>query len=411
MWPILAYATSPGDSLKSIAVQVSPSKTGQGQPFLHVTLAVAATIVGVALAFIASGATAASKVNLTYKQSVKSAHFKADSVDDLAPGSAFSRACWHLAQRSGSKTTTWCAARNTSTGSWKLTGKKKGAKIEFTRSSALLALDPGAAGIAPGLYKWSFSVSSCGSESTPATGSTGAPAGDCTEHFPPSGGETVRIHSLVPSSCKVKGAAQVNSGPRRGKKIALTFDDGPAPITPRFLKQLKSLKVHATFFMIGQQVHGHGALLKRMMNEGHELANHSWNHANLGGGGPAATSQIVRTNDAIEHASGFRPCVMRPPYGASSSDLVHRVRAQHMTSILWNVDPLDWRTPGVGTIVGTIRSQTHAGSIILEHDGGGPRSQTLAAIPQYVHTLKSRGYKFVTVSELLGYETTYRLNK
>jgi peptidoglycan/xylan/chitin deacetylase (PgdA/CDA1 family) len=147
-----------------------------------------------------------------------------------------------------------------------------------------------------------------------------------------------------------------------------------------------------------------------MMAEGHELGNHSWNHANLGSGGAAATQQIVSTNRAIQRASGFRPCVMRPPYGATSKDLVRRIRAEKMTSILWNVDPLDWRLPGTGTIVNVIRNQTRGGSVILEHDGGGNRSQTLAAIPQYVRTLKSRGYKFVTVSELLGYKTTYKLN-
>jgi peptidoglycan/xylan/chitin deacetylase (PgdA/CDA1 family) len=146
-----------------------------------------------------------------------------------------------------------------------------------------------------------------------------------------------------------------------------------------------------------------------MMAEGHELANHSWNHADLSAGGGAATQQIVNTNRAIERESGFKPCLMRPPYGATSGSLVSAVRAQHMTSILWDVDPQDWRTPGTGTIVKTIRSQTRGGSIILEHDGGGNRSQTLAALPQYVHTLKSRGYKFVTVSELLGYKTTYKL--
>jgi peptidoglycan/xylan/chitin deacetylase (PgdA/CDA1 family) len=102
---------------------------------------------------------------------------------------------------------------------------------------------------------------------------------------------------------------------------------------------------------------------------------------------------------------------MRPPYGSTGGDLVSRVRAQHMTSVLWDVDPQDWRTPGTGVIVNTIRSQTRAGSIILEHDGGGNRSQTLSALPQYVRTLKSRGYKFVTVSELLGYKTVYKLAK
>ncbi len=364
---------------------------------------------GVALAWSAGGAQASSNVALSYKQTVKSAQFKAANVDALAPGSGASKVCWAVADRGEVKTHEWCAERLSATSSWRIAGsKRKGAKIRVDGQIATLLLDPTAAGLAPGLYKWHFEISSCTSP-TPATGATGALGESCAERFPRSGGQSVRIHSLVPVGCKVKGAAQVRTGPRRGKKIALTFDDGPGPLTKQFLGKLRALNVKATFFMIGEQVPGKGALLKRMMRDGHELANHSWNHANLGGGGAGASSQMSRTNNAIRRASGFRPCVMRPPYGSTSSDLVRRVRAQHMTSILWDVDPLDWRTPGVGTIVGTIRRQTHAGSIILEHDGGGPRGQTLAAIPQYVRTLKSRGYKFVTVSELLGYKTTYKL--
>jgi len=213
----------------------------------------------------------------------------------------------------------------------------------------------------------------------------------------------------VPVGCKVKGPAQVSSGRRAGKKIAVTFDDGPAPDTAQFLNKLKSLKIKATFFMIGKQVPGNGALLKRMAREGHELANHSWSHANLSAGGGIAHEQIVSTNRAIKRASGFQPCLMRPPEGATSAGLVGTVRSLKMTSVLWDVDPQDWRYPGTGTIVQTIRSQSHGGSIIVEHDGGGPRGQTLAALPQYVATLKSRGYKFVTVSELLGYKTKYKL--
>jgi peptidoglycan/xylan/chitin deacetylase (PgdA/CDA1 family) len=227
--------------------------------------------------------------------------------------------------------------------------------------------------------------------------------------YPRTGAQAIRIRSLVPVGCKVKGASQVTRGPRNTKKIALTFDDGPAPDTTQFLNKLDSLNIKVTFFMIGQQVPGKGALLKRMMRDGHELANHSWNHANLGPGGGAARQQLVSTNRAIKRASGFTPCLMRPPGGSTSANLVSTVRSLGMSSIIWDVDPLDWRLPGTGSIVNIIRSQTRGGSIILEHDGGGPRGQTLAALPQYVRTLKARGYKFVTVSELLGYKTKYKL--
>jgi peptidoglycan/xylan/chitin deacetylase (PgdA/CDA1 family) len=380
-----------------------------GRLTTRLAAATAALIAGAALAFAGAGASASGNVSLTYKQSVTSAHFKAIGLTELANDSGYTKLCWQITPK-GDDAKEWCVSRSSQSAAWKLTGKRTGVKVRVSGNTALLSVNPQTAGLAPGLYKWSLAITPCQSAPTSATGATAAaPAADCAVKYPKEGGQSIRIHSLVPVGCKVKGASQVSRGPR-GKKIALTFDDGPAPDTTQFLDKLKSLKIHATFFMIGQQVGGHGALLKRMMAEGHELANHSWNHANLGGGGGGATQQITSTNRAIQRASGFRPCLMRPPYGSTGGDLVHRVRAQHMTSILWDVDPQDWRTPGTGVIVNTIRGQTRGGSIILEHDGGGNRSQTLAALPQYVRTLKSRGYKFVTVSELLGYKTTYKLN-
>lgn len=382
------------------------------------TVALLALVIGFMLAIAGSGALATGGASITFKQTPKLARFTAKNVDQLLPGSSFDRACWELTARA-TRARSWCAERTAPNSKrWRLVGSARGAKLSLAGPSATLSIDPQRAAVAPGLYKWSFSISSCIDNPSGATGSTGgtgvsgpsaATPTDCTQRIPISGGETVRIHSVIAAGCKVRGAAQVTTGPRPGKRIALTFDDGPAPDTSQFLRELRHLKVHATFFMIGQQVKGHGALLKKMLRDGHELANHSWNHANLGGGGAAATRQIVDTNRAIQRASGFRPCLMRPPYGSTGRDLVGRVRAQKMTSVLWDVDPQDWRRPGVGTIVGTIRGQTRAGSIILEHDGGGPREQTLAALPQYVRTLKARGYKFVTVSELLGYRTVYRL--
>lgn len=356
-----------------------------------------------------TGASATGNVSLSYMQSVASAHFKAVGLEELAKGSGYSRICWSIDAKAG-KTREWCVARTSKNGKWRLTGKRKGVKVRIDKDSALLAVDPQAAGLEPGLYKWNLAITPCSSSPVSPTGATAAlPSADCAVKYPRTGAETIRIRSLVPVGCKVKGDAQISNGPRSSKKIAITFDDGPAPDTAQFLDKLKSLKVKATFFMIGEQVPGKGALLKRMTREGHELANHSWNHADLGSGGGVAHDQLVSTNHAIKRASGFQPCLMRPPEGATSASLVGTVRSLGMTSVLWDVDPQDWRYPGTGSIVQTIRGQSHGGSIIVEHDGGGPRGQTLAALPQYVHTLKARGYKFVTVSEMLGYKTKYKL--
>jgi peptidoglycan/xylan/chitin deacetylase (PgdA/CDA1 family) len=408
-------ASTATDSLRTTHVHKPFVKTGPGRPTTRWIAAASALLAGAALAFAGAGASATSSAELSYKQSVTSAHFKASGLAELADGSGYSKLCWNIAAKAGA-TSIWCVKRTSQTGTWRLTGKRTGVKVRVAGDTALLAVDPQLAGLAAGLYKWDIAITPCQPDPTGATGSSSAtgataaaPDPTCAVHYPKSSSQTIRIRGLQPVGCSIKGPAQVTAGPRSGKKIALTFDDGPAPDTGQFLNELKHLKIHATFFMIGQQVAGHGALLKRMMAEGHELANHSWNHANLGGGGGAATQQITSTNRAIFRASGFRPCLMRPPYGSTGSDLVRRVRSQHMTSVLWDVDPKDWSTPGTGTIVNTIRGQTHAGSIILEHDGGGPRGQTLAALPQYVRTLKSRGYKFVTVNELLGYKTTYKL--
>lgn len=364
---------------------------------------------GVVLAVTGTGASATSNVSLSYKQSVASAHFKAVGLKELAKGSRYSKLCWRIDAKVG-KAREWCVARTSKKGKWRLIGKRKGVKVRIDSGSALLAVDPQEAGLKPGLYKWNLAVMPCVAPRSSPTGVTAAlPQADCAVKYPRTGGENIRIRSRVPVGCKVKGPAQVSSGRRASKKIAVTFDDGPSPDTAQFLNKLKSLKIKATFFMIGKQVPGNTALLKRMTREGHELANHSWNHANLSAGGSMAHDQIVSTNRAIKRASGFQPCLMRPPEGATSAGLVGTVRSLKMTSVLWDVDPQDWRYPGTGTIVQTIRSHSHGGSIIVEHDGGGPRGQTLAALPQYVATLKSRGYKFVTVSELLGYKTKYKL--
>ncbi|MEP6669375.1 MAG: polysaccharide deacetylase family protein [Chthoniobacter sp.] len=187
-----------------------------------------------------------------------------------------------------------------------------------------------------------------------------------------------------------------------GPYIAMTFDDGPSgPNTPRLLDMLKERKIHATFFFVGQCVEEYPDIVKRIVAEGHEVANHSWSHPDLAKMGDAAVhDQIQKTHDAIVQACGVAPKIMRPPYGAFTA----RQRAWANATwgykiILWDVDPLDWKVRNSEHVKAEILKQTQNGSIILSHD---IHKTTVDAMPSTLDNLLSKGYKFVTVSELLA---------
>lgn len=229
---------------------------------------------------------------------------------------------------------------------------------------------------------------------------------DCFEALP-ADGAVLSLRAPQPIGCIPAGPAFVTSGPRSKQAVALTFDDGPSSYTPAVLDVLRAKGARGTFFMIGQQVAPNAALVRRMLVEGHEPADHTWNHANVSAGGSAAAGSITSTAAAIQSASGFRPCSFRAPYGAVGSSLIGLVRGLGMTTVQWDVDPQDWMTPGAEAIYSRIVGKARAGSIILMHDGGGSRSQTLTALPRVIDTLRARGYRFVTVSELLGNTPTF----
>lgn len=224
----------------------------------------------------------------------------------------------------------------------------------------------------------------------------------------PAAGEVLTLRAPQPIGCRVKGPAYVTYGSRGKRVVALTFDDGPSAHTAAVLDVLRAKRARATFFMIGRQVGGGAALVRRMLAEGHEPANHTWDHANVSAGGSAAASSIRATNAAIERAVGYRPCTFRAPYGAHSPTLISAVRAMGMSTIQWDVDTQDWMTPGADVIATRIIRGARNGSIILMHDGGGPRGQTVAALPRVIDALRARGFRFVTVAELLGYAPVMR---
>jgi peptidoglycan/xylan/chitin deacetylase (PgdA/CDA1 family) len=125
----------------------------------------------------------------------------------------------------------------------------------------------------------------------------------------------------------------------------------------------------------------------------------------------ASQADIAEVARRIKDATGFRPCLFRPPYGAYDSTEVARARAEKMSLVTWNVDPTDWATPGADAIYQRVVGNVHSGSIVLMHDGGGNRSQTVEALPRIIATLHRRGYQLVTVSKLLGQKMVYRLDR
>jgi peptidoglycan-N-acetylglucosamine deacetylase len=185
----------------------------------------------------------------------------------------------------------------------------------------------------------------------------------------------------------------VDDGP---KVIALTIDDGPSPVyTPQVLQVLEKYGVRATFSMVGKNVSYYPGVAKDVAQAGHSIINHTWDHANLTTlGAKAQREEITRATDAIHAAVGGQPRMFRAPYGAWSQQVLNYCAAERLTPLDWSVDPRDWARPGVSEIVGTIMKTTRTGSIILEHDGGGDRSQTVAALKIVIPRLLDEGYRF-----------------
>ncbi|WP_052439198.1 polysaccharide deacetylase family protein [Streptacidiphilus jiangxiensis] len=238
-----------------------------------------------------------------------------------------------------------------------------------------------------------------GSASPSAAASTGASAGPSPSPVPGTGtglGTTVASPSPGASgSGDGEPVFYVHQGPHA---IALTIDDGPDPrYTPQVLALLERYDITATFCQLGQQVSRFPTLVGEVSARGHLLANHTWTHADLTRAtAPAIRDELTRTSEALEEVTGVEPTFFRAPYGAWSRQVLDECRRQNLTPLAWSVDPRDWSRPGAGHITDTILRTTRPGSIILEHDGGGDRSQTVAALRIVLPRLLDEGYTFVT---------------
>ena len=190
-----------------------------------------------------------------------------------------------------------------------------------------------------------------------------------------------------------------------GPYIALTFDDGPSSkLTPKLLDLLAAHHIKATFFLIGENAAQYPDIVAREAKEGHEVANHSWSHPNFNKmSDDAVRSQLRRTDDAIKTAMGSHPTLLRPPYGNITAHQKKWINQEFGYKIvLWDVDPLDWRRPGPAVVCHRIVKNTRAGSIVLAHD---IHPGTIDAMPCVLKEREAKGFKFVTVSELIAMQT------
>lgn len=207
------------------------------------------------------------------------------------------------------------------------------------------------------------------------------------------------------------------TGAANPKLLALTFDDGPDPKwTPKVLSTLEAAHVPATFFVIGENALVRPDLLRRMVADGDEIGNHTYTHPNLAGSSEAETRlEINATQRLVQAYTGRSMTLFRAPYfgdaePTTADELQPALRAQQAgyTIVGLHVDPNDWQNPGTDEIVRQVVNQIHnateqsSSNVILLHDGGGDRSQTVAALPRIVAVLRAEGYSFVTASQLVG---------
>jgi peptidoglycan-N-acetylglucosamine deacetylase len=194
----------------------------------------------------------------------------------------------------------------------------------------------------------------------------------------------------------------VKEGSERAREIALTFDDGPGPYTPRLLDVLERFHVHATFFEIGEMLRYFSASTLRELRDGDVIGDHTETHPEM-----ARLSAHQQREELFEQIArivllgGPRPVLFRPPYGSYDATTMRELRKLHLLMVLWSVDTEDYLQPGVSAIVQRALAGAHPGAIILMHDAGGTRTQTIEALPPIIRRLRARGYRLVTVPQLL----------
>lgn len=215
-------------------------------------------------------------------------------------------------------------------------------------------------------------------------------------------GRTTEYDDAIAGSADVEKSMAKNGlflehGDATARQVALTFDDGPSPFTDRVLDILRNYEAKATFFCVGLHADCYPKTVARIAAEGHLLGNHTWSHPFV----PDLTRdemrfQIQATNQAIRMVTDVEPTLVRPPYGSRTPEALVWMAEMGMTTVLWDADSRDWSLPGPDGIVANALSQARNGSIVLMHDGGGNREETVLALPRILDSLLEQGYTLVT---------------
>ncbi len=226
------------------------------------------------------------------------------------------------------------------------------------------------------------------------------PAAKATPRSPSSQGED-RTRAAV--SSVLAYTPFVKEGTARKPEVALTFDDGPGPYTPALLDVLEHYRVHATFFIIGRMLQYFGESARREVRDGDVLGDHTETHPPMAE--LSAHDQYEELSEQaarVELEGAPRPDLFRPPYGSFDATTMAQLQRLHMLMVLWSVDTEDYLQPGVAAIVQRALAGAHPGAIILMHDAGGTRTQTVEALPIIIRALRARGLKPVTIPQLLA---------
>jgi peptidoglycan/xylan/chitin deacetylase (PgdA/CDA1 family) len=194
----------------------------------------------------------------------------------------------------------------------------------------------------------------------------------------------------------------VTSGGSKGHELALTFDDGPGPYTQQLVGVLNKYHVHATFFAIGEEERYFSAGTVLELHAGDVVGDHTETHPMMASlSAHDQREELVEQIARIELLGGPRPRLFRPPYGSFNATTFRLLHQLHLLMVLWSTDTSDYTLPGVQAIVQSALAGAHPGAIILMHDAGGDRSETIAALPAIIEGLRKRGLEPVTIPQLL----------